>query len=572
MTLPYREVWLVDFEYRKPDGQRDPEVWCVVALELKSGKKLEIFCDQFGSSPPYDVGPDALFISFQSSAEVACHLALGWPVPTNILDPYVEFMRQVPRHKRVAGNGLLGALTHLGLDALGTQNEKDEGRALAMRGKPFTDAERAQLLHYCGTDVDALGRLLPRITIDLPRALLRGRYMATVAAIERTGTPIDTATLAALLQHWDAIRLALIAEIDKDYGVYEGRTFKMARFEAWLISRGILWPKTVSDRLALDDDTFRAMSKAHPEVSALRELRSSLSEMRLNKLIVGADGRNRVWLNPFGSKTSRNQPGNSKFIFGPSVWLRSLIKPPEGYGLVHIDYVQQEPGIAAALSGDEALKAAYHMGDMYLAFAIQAKAVPPDATKHTHEAKREQFKQCKLALSYGQGAEALADKLGIAPIDARDLLRLHDETYQTFTKWKQTLVNHVALGAELLTVFGWPIKADEDFNPRTFQNYPMQANGAEMMRLAACLAVEAGIEVCAPIHDAFLIMAPLDKLEAHADIMQRCMAEASRVVLDGFELRTEAHFTRWPDRYRDEKGRGDRMWDAVSRLLAGYRL
>ena len=42
----------------------------------------------------------------------------------------------------------------------------------------------------------------------------------------------------------------------------------------------------------------------------------------------------------------------------------------------------------------------------------------------------------------------------------------------------------------------------------------MQANGAEMMRLAAIAATEAGIEVCAPVHDAFLIAAPLSRLEA----------------------------------------------------------
>ena len=34
--------------------------------------------------------------------------------------------------------------------------------------------------------------------IDLPRALLRGRYMAAVSAMEWNGVPIDTYTLARL--------------------------------------------------------------------------------------------------------------------------------------------------------------------------------------------------------------------------------------------------------------------------------------------------------------------------------------------------------------------------------------
>jgi hypothetical protein len=45
------------------------------------------------------------------------------------------------------------------------------------------------------------------------------------------------------------------------------------------------------------------------------------------------------------------------------------------------------------------------------------------------------------------------------------------------------------------------------------------------------------------------------------------MAEASHIVLDGFEVRTEvAHVVKHPDRYRDE--RGAVMWDRVTRLIA----
>src|SRR5215468_5354734 len=102
-------------------------------------------------------------------------------------------------------------------------------------------------------------------------------------------------------------------------------------------------------------------------------------------------------LSVFASKTGRNQPSNSRYIFGPSVWLRGLIKPPPGHGLAYIDWGQQEFGIAAALSGDVAMQEAYRSGDPYLAFARQARAVPLDATKTTHGPKRELFKQCVLA-------------------------------------------------------------------------------------------------------------------------------------------------------------------------------
>ena len=75
----------------------------------------------------------------------------------------------------------------------------------------------------------------------------------------------------------------------------------------------------------MSDDTFRQMARSNPLVSPIRELRSSLSEMRLADLAVGRDGRNRTLLSPFRARSGRNQPSNSKFIFGPSVWLRGLI-------------------------------------------------------------------------------------------------------------------------------------------------------------------------------------------------------------------------------------------------------
>jgi len=60
---------------------------------------------------------------------------------------------------------------------------------------------------------------------------------------------------------------------------------------------------------------------------------------------------------------------------------------------------QQEFGIAAALSRDPNMMAAYASGDPYLAFAKQCGAAPADATKQSHKAVREQFKACVLACS-----------------------------------------------------------------------------------------------------------------------------------------------------------------------------
>ena len=79
-----------------------------------------------------------------------------------------------------------------------------------------------------------------------------------------------------------------------------------------------------------------------------------------------------------------------------------------------------------------------------------------------------------------------------------------------------------------------------DTKPTTLQNFPMQANGAEMMRLAAALMTEAGLTVCAPVHDAFLIEAPATGIDEAVNHARHCLAEASQVVLGGFLLRCES--------------------------------
>ena len=135
-------------------------------------------------------------------------------------------------------------------------------------------------------------------------------------------------------------------------------------------------------------------------------------------------------LSAVGGKTGRNQTSSNKFIFGSSVWLRSLIKPAEGWGIAYIDWSQQEFGIAAALSGDEAMKQAYASGDPYLEFAKLAGAVPADATKKSHPHERALYKATVLAVQYGMGEESLAERIQQPVIVAKDLLRKHREVFE----------------------------------------------------------------------------------------------------------------------------------------------
>jgi hypothetical protein len=342
--------------------------------------------------------------------------------------------------------------------------------------------------------------------------------------------------------------------------------FSAHRFEHYLARKQIPWPRLESGALALDDATFREMARAYPaDIGPLRDVRHALSQLKLHELAVGRDGRNRCLLSAFGSRTGRNQPSNSAYIFGPSTWLRSLIKPEPGRAVAYVDWSQQELAIAAYLSGDLAMQTAYQSGDFYLAFAVMAGAAPPSATKTTHAGIREQFKTVALGTLYGLSEQGIARRLGVSLCQARLLLQHHREVFRRFWAWSDQVEMQGMLGGTLRTVFGWQMQASASVNPRSLRNFPMQAHGAEMLRIACCLCTEQGIAICAPVHDAVLIETSLDDIETTVVQTQAAMQAASELVLPGFPLRTEAKIVRYPERYQDP--RGVQMWETVQTIL-----
>ena len=194
----FREIVLIDFEFEAGQGERPVPV-CLVAHELLSGRRFRVFQDQLGQTPPYATGSEVLFVAFYASAELGCYRVLGWPMPERILDLFCEFRDRTNGLPTPAGSGLLGALAYFGLDGIGATKKQAIQTAIGT-GTWSGQYTPDEILNYCETDVLALERLLPLMWpgIDLPRALLRGRYMAAAAEMEHSGTPIDSPMLDRL--------------------------------------------------------------------------------------------------------------------------------------------------------------------------------------------------------------------------------------------------------------------------------------------------------------------------------------------------------------------------------------
>ncbi len=561
----FKRVYVADFEFGAPVNGR-PAPRCLVVRELLSGQTWRYWFDDLAAmtEPPFDIGPDSLFIGYSVVAELSCFLALGWALPANVIDAWVEFRHQT--NGLSPTSSLITALSWNGLESLDVRL-KQSMRELAQRDGTFTPDEKRMLLDYCEADVDALARLLPCVVSpdSIEYALLRGRYARAAALVVDNGLPIDAPELARIRAGREGVRIHLANDPIRSLGLYDGNTFKMNRFEELIATSNIPWRRHESGRLDISAETFEEMSELYPTLKPLHQLRKSMSLLQKFDLVAEPDGRIHPGVHPFWTTTGRNQAKASEHIFPHAKWLRGVIRPGPGMALAYLDWAQQEIGIGAALSGDDNMMRAYLADDFYIEFGKLAGILPDWATKESHYEQRKFLKACALGVLYGKGEVRLAADLGISRQAAADLLAAHRRAFPRFWQWLENIVDFAMFHGTARTVFGWHVRLGRNANPRSVMNFPMQANGAEMMRVAAIDAIEAGVRVVGILHDALLIEAPIDRIESEVARTKEAMAKASRVTLGGFELRTDPWIIPYPQTFLDPKDRA--TWDMIQAAL-----
>jgi hypothetical protein len=526
--LPFREIWVEDTEFYPGSGLANGGVegdaltpLCYSALEMRSGRLIQLWQDELGLFSPIRLDSEALLTGHMLSAEFGFRIAKGWGEPACALDTYIEFrhytndgtIKSGDREKGFYGIG--GALQYFLEDDIDLKR-KEEMRDRIVQGPPFSPQERKDIQLYNLDDVQSGARLLRRIVptiTSLPHALWRAKFQWAMAKQERRGVPLDTSTLVRARQHWQGMKVDLVNKLDRPFGCYEivdGVAYwRNDRFAELIRRNGMSWPRTAIDgAYDLRDQTFREMAGRYPQIELLRELRYSVSKLRLNDLSVGTDNRNRTLLGAYGTKTGRCAPSTSRYIFGPAKWLRFMITPPPGRVLVHRDFKQQEPRIAALQSGDKALLEACESEDLYLEIA-RMLGFWRDGDNKERKSVRALFKTVVLGIQYGLGARSLAVRAGITRSEAAEILARLRARFHIFEDYARGVVDHAGLKLEIGTPFGWYMRCPSGMNPRTIRNFPIQSTGAEVLHVACILAERRGIELVAPIHDALLAEGPL---------------------------------------------------------------
>lgn len=563
-------IIVVDTEYIPQEGMNQRAV-CVCYEDLVCGHTGQVWVGD-GSLPPcpWPTGPRTLVVLYAAEADCKTFLVLGWELPTAVICLYTEYKNLRNGGPR-AGEGLLDALHSFGYKVR-THAAKEACRDLVLQGH-WTPEERTRVLDYCSEDVGDTKLLWTAMKdkISIPHAAIRGRFLPAVARMETTGIPMDSSLQKAIRTHSHEIVEVVADEVAAAIPVLEGLTVKRKLFAQWVTHKGWGWPLTPTGLPRMDDDTLRDLSFLHPGIPLLRDY------MRFERITIGqafhigSDGMCRYRLKPFGQESSRSNPSSSEFVFGAAAWQRAYIQPPPGYALCYEDYSSQEVGIAAWVSGDRVMQEDYSSGDFYLAFGKRAGLVPQDATKKSHPEMRDCLKIAVLGLNYGMSALSLSYQIGKSKLEAKSILRAYRETYPTYHAWSDRMLNATLCGITQTTVFGWQRRSERDYTPRgkpvtnSIRNYPIQSNASEMTRMACIRATEAGLKINCPVHDALLMMSPLETFETDKLALKECMRLASLDVTGGYVIRSGSKDIVYPDRYLDSRGAS--TWDRVRTTL-----
>jgi DNA polymerase I len=591
----FKNIVVLDFEYETSGGEFNlvagdlPVVLCLVAhvfdQDLRLVRTIRMWRGEFGPMPPFDIGPNTLFVAYSAQAELTCFLTLGWQFPAHIFDLHTAYLAvsnillpynpdEVRKRQR---KRFPEACRAYGVDGW-ERIEKDKISKDIGEGR-WRDHGKEVVLEYCVEDVRASAILFRKQLegnsrfkpADVERVIfLWSEYSAkAVARIQAKGMPIDMSLWNLVQENRDPVISYLLRTFDPSFGtanpIYtpDGH-WSDARFEAWLVSVGVTaWPRLDSGKIQTDGDAFKIMYHV-PGIEELHALKDSLGVIVRAKLPIGRDGRNRPSLFPFCTSTGRN--AHARSLFNAHAGMRGFMLFPPDKIPVYLDWRTQEIGVAAALSGDQVLIRDYIAGDVYYALAIMCGLTTDPDLKHwkaTQKQMRQRMKSLQLGINYGMGVPSLARGLDRHPVIASAIIEMHKRRYPRYWEWKEERANAAMLERVMETQYGWPMHISNSPNRRTLYNFPMQGNGAEMLRLAATRLCEADIVPNMLVHDAVLLEADNEEQITHA---VEIMKGAGRDVCKGLEIGVDVE--RMKDgRFRDKRPVAVKMWATVMEAL-----
>ena len=347
-------------------------------------------------------------------------------------------------------------------------------------------------------------------------------------------------------------------EVTEDYDLFADAAMRISK------AGKFQWKKTPSGAFAKDSDYLKELDdgglihdirKHKDSIKALKSISPEDDGTYKIDRFIGCDFKQRPNFNPYGTKTGRNAPSATSFLFLMPKWMRLLVNPRKGRYICDLDAHSEEVAIAAALYNDENKREVYRSADVYMKYAQLAGAYPKDKPILTEDEResekwfkeegwtqvRKIYKGGFLGMQFGMGGASLERRVRLSlPEEKRDEIfegwgdsfvdsyrSLFSNETECVTKIRQAYTNQKK---GVMLQDGWRLGPD-DPNILSVSNFPVQGTGSVILRRCCELCDAEGIQIYATLHDAISFTGKLENMEREIDTARECFRRAAEDIL-----------------------------------------
>ncbi len=419
----------------------------------------------------------------------------------------------------------------------------------------FSALDPEKLSLYSCEDADFTNRLVKSLTPKLKTAGLEDLFkkiemplISILGDMENNGIKLDPTLIDELNQ-----------EISEKIKSLEENIYQLAKTEFNINStkqlKEILFTKLdipttnlkrTKTGFSTAEDELIKLRDLHPIIIPLQEYRelNKLQTTYLNalpKMINPKTGRLHTSFNQTITATGRlssNDPNlqniPTRGLAGQKI--RRAFVAETGWRLLGLDYSQIELRLAAEMSGDKKMIAAFKAGaDIHTATAAEINDVK---LNEVTKAMRRAAKATNFGILYGQGAHGLSQNAGIPYWQASEFIKKYWLAYPGIKKMMDNFIKEARTQGYALTLFGRrrplpelhsSIAMIKKSAERMAINAPIQGTAADIIKLAmikiATLISDAPTEIrlLLQVHDELIFEIKKDKLDYYAPKIQSIM-------------------------------------------------
>ncbi len=386
---------------------------------------------------------------------------------------------------------------------------------------------------------------LPNVLSDVEEPLVK-----ILIDMEREGVKIDEEALKAYGRELDREILSLTQQIlsyaDPGFNPDSPKQLGALLFGKLGLQGG---KKTSSGQFSTDEKTLSKLVGEHPIIPLILEYRActKLKSTYVDKLptLIDENGRVHTTYSQSFAETGRLSSSDPNLQNIPirtergKLIRKAFVARDEKHVLISADYSQIELRLMAAMSGDEAMLAAFRNGeDIHRDTASRVYDVMPAFV--TPE-QRSKCKMVNFGIIYGISAFGLSQRLKVPRKEAADLIETYFKLYPKVKVYMESAIAKAREKGYAETILGRR-RTLRDINSRNATarqsaerdaiNTPIQGSAADLIKVAMVKVDRAlkqenlRAKMVLQIHDELVFDVPLGEVEKVKEIVTREMTTA----------------------------------------------